>query len=512
MSAEGAVVVAVDQGSGGTKALALTLDGDIVGSGTVALAEQRPRPGWVEQNPLEIKQSVRTAVAQCLTGIEPSRVATVGLSNQRESLVLWERATGRPVAPLVSWQDGRTRELCERLRHDGVADLVERVSGLPLDPMFSALKARWLLDTHDPDRSRSRRGELCLGTVDSWLLSTPGRHVVEIGNASRTQLLDLSTGTWSAELLEIFAVPASVLPNVLASDGDDAAASALADLPNGVPVGAVLGDSHAALFGAGVRGPGPMKATYGTGSSVMTLSGRAEQPEQPAASGLCRTIAWQCHRPDGSLPAPSPALEGNIRATGATLVWLARLLSTTPAGIAALAEGTDSGGLDLVPAFGGLGAPWWDSAATGLLSGLSLSTGPQHLARAALESIALQVTDVVAAVRDAGADVTELLTDGGASSNDTLMQLQADLAATVVRRSTVANLSALGAAHLAGLSVGVWDEAALTAQARPRDRFEPRLAAAERGDRLARWRAAVDRSRLAPSHTHSTAARSEETS
>jgi glycerol kinase len=257
-----------------------------------------------------------------------------------------------------------------------------------------------------------------------------------------------------------------------------------------------------------------MKATYGTGSSVMTLSrqGQSRRLGHRESSGLCRTIAWQRHRPDGSPAGPSPALEGNIRATGATLVWLARLLSTTPAGIAELAEGTDSGGLDLVPAFGGLGAPWWDSGATGLLSGLSLSAGPQHLARAALESIALQVTDVVSAARGAGAEITELLTDGGASSNDTLMQLQADLAATVVRRSTVANLSALGAAHLAGLTAGVWDEAELASQARPRDRFEPGLAAADRAERLGRWHAAVARSRADPSHTHSPAGRSEETS
>ena len=490
------IVIAVDQGSSSTKALAVGAGGAVLGVGSVAVGESHPQPGWVEQDAGEITASLAAAVAGCLAGLDPQRVVAIGLSTQRESVVLWDRTTGVPVAPLVSWQDGRARELGERIRAGGSADLVERISGLPLDPMFSALKAAWLLDRYDPHRTRSRRGDLCLGTVDSWLTSTPEQHLIEIGHASRTQLLDLGTGQWSPELLEVFGVPEAVLPTVVASDGPFPALGArgpigaLGPIGPGVPTCAVLGDSHAALFGSGVRGPGPVKATYGTGSSVMTLVDAADVE----APGLGRTIAWQRGL---ERAGPAYALEGNIRATGATLMWLGRLLGATPDALAGLADGAESGGVCLVPAFGGLGAPWWDPAATGLLTGLTLATGPAQLARAALESIALQVNDVVRAAQAGGAEVTRLLADGGASSNDTLMQLQADLTAVPVERSTVANLSALGAAHLAGLAAGVWDDDTLAGRAHARDVFAPQLAAAARTEHLERWHHAVTQARTA---------------
>ncbi len=483
---DAAVVVTVDQGSSGTKAQALDASGRIVGHGFAPVAEDHPRPGWVEQDPMEIWHSVQSAVASALDGHDPRGVASYALTNQRESLVLWERASGVPVCPMVSWQDRRSESLAGRIAATGVADSVRRISGLPLDPMFSALKASWLLDTHDPDRVRSRRGELCLGTVDSWLLSRfGGEHVIEIGNASRTQLLDLGTGQWSSELLDIFDVPIGLLPRVVASDGPFPTVSGLGTIPDGVPVGAVLGDSHAAVYGHGIRTSGALKATYGTGSSVMGLVD--SRPLQD--HGMCTTIAWSTQGSD----TPTYAIEGNIRASGATLTWLGRLLGRTPQELADLADRHGSEGVHLVPAFNGLGAPWWDVEATGTVTGLSLGAGPGQVARAALESIAFQVADVVAAAGRAGAPASRLLADGGASTNTTLMQLQADLVGVSVERTLSADLSALGVGRFAGTSAGMWDDASLDPL--EHDTFEPSWSDADRLLRMSAWHDALRRAR-----------------
>jgi glycerol kinase len=479
------VVLAVDQGSSSTKVVAVDAGGAVVARASVAVGEQHPRPGWVEQDPDELRSSVHRAIDACLAQLGGLSVAGIGLSNQRESIVLWERTTGRPVAPLVSWQDSRAVSIVDKIAADGGREDVHRISGLPLDPMFSAAKAAWLLDEHDPDRARARRGELCLGTVDSWLTSTAGEHVIEAGNASRTQLLDVRTGQWSTELLDVFGVPLAVLPDVRASAGRfprslDVDGSA-------VPVVAVLGDSHAALFGHGVRSPGTVKATYGTGSSLMTL---LEAPPVSTA-GLCLTIAWQL----AGGAAPQPALEGNIRASGATLAWSGRLFGITPQEVADLADGASSEGVHLVPGFGGLGAPWWDAAATGLIDGLTLGSSREQVCRAALEAVAFQVMDLVDAARACGAAPTTLLADGGASVNDTLMQLQADLAGITVSRSPASEMSAIGAAHLAGLQAGLWDEDVLRARREAQRTFEPTLPAAERSTRRDAWHAAVARAR-----------------
>lgn len=386
------LILAIDQGSSATKAMLVAPDGAIVASATAAVEHAFPRAGWVEQSPTELVDSVRTAVAACLDRGPVGTVVGVGLSNQRESLVLWERATGEPVLPLISWQDQRTVDLCETLLRRGHGAEVRRRSGLPLDPMFSATKARWLLDAADPDRSRSRRGELCLGTVDSWLLAQfGGDHVIEVGNASRTQLLNIARRDWDPALLELFAIPPEVLPRVVASSGPFPAVRGLPPLLDGTPVTGVLGDSHAALFAHARRQPGQVKVTYGTGSSVLSLCPPGADPPE----GLCLTVAWD----DGE---PAYALEGNIRATGATIAWLARMTGTDPASLAALAAAATSDGVRIVPAFNGLGAPYWDPDAVGLISGLTLGTGLAQIARAALESVAFQVEDVVAAVDAAG--------------------------------------------------------------------------------------------------------------
>jgi glycerol kinase len=493
MTAAGPLVLAIDQGTSSSKALLVDQAGVIVSSAAAPLGLSFPRPGWVEQDADEIVASVRSAVAACTAGVDPTRIAAVGLSNQRESLVLWERRTGRPLAPVISWQDQRTVEVCADLVAGGHADLVRDRSGLPLDPMFSATKAGWLLDAVDPDRSRSRSGELCLGTVDSYLiarLTGSTEPLVEVGNASRTQLMNIDVRGWDADLLDLFRVPIQVLGRITPSVGPFPAIRGLSPVPDGTPLAAVLGDSHAALFAHAGWQPGTVKATYGTGSSVMGLC----PPDVLPDTGLCLTVAWD----DG---VPAYAAEGNIRSSGATLGWLARLAGSTPAALAELAADADSAGVHLVPAFSGLGAPWWDGAATGLLAGLTFGAELPQLARAALESVAFQVEDVVAAVSGSVHPVGTLLADGGASHNDVLMQLQADLSGRSVQASADPDLSPLGAAHLAATAVGLLGRHDLSALPRARRTFEPGTTAEQRARRQAGWHEAVARSRWRPSAT-----------
>ncbi|MEZ7130238.1 FGGY family carbohydrate kinase [Nonomuraea sp. AD125B] len=472
------LILAIDQGTSSTKALLVDEDGRVVSRAAVPLAEVQPRPGWVEQDPAELWQSVRRAVAACVAPEHAHRVAGVGISNQRESLVLWDRRTGEPAGPLLSWQDQRTADRCHELA--GSAELVRSVSGLPLDPMFSALKARWLLDTY------GRRG-LCLGTIDSWLLSRfGGEHVIEVGNASRTQLLDIGTGQWDERLLELFGVPAEVLPRVTASTGPFPGVRDLAPLPDGTPVLAVLGDSHAAMFAHAGWRPGVVKATYGTGSSVMAVGGGD-------APGLCRSIAWDLG--DG----PVPAVEGNIRATGRVISWLADLLDAPAETLLAEAEDADTGGTHFVPAFGGLGAPWWDPDATPVITGFSLGTRRAQLVAAALEAVAFQVEDVVAAVEAATGRVRVLMADGGLTRSARLMRLQADLSGRIVARSGEHDLSALGAADAAGLAAKLWTLDRLEARHRPADTYRPAIDEAGRARRKAAWHAAVRQAR--PEHS-----------
>ncbi|MFE2065596.1 FGGY family carbohydrate kinase [Streptomyces sp. NPDC059467] len=481
------LLLAVDQGTSATKALLVRADGAVVASASAPLAIGHPRPGWAEQSPDDIWDSVLTAVATCLAGHDPGLVAGVGLTNQRESCLLWERATGRPLGPVIGWQDRRTADRCATLLADGLGEHVRAVTGLPLDPMFSALKAQWLLDTHDPDRTRARRGELCLGTVDSWLLwrlGGGGDHLVELGNAARTQLLDVRRRDWDERLLDVFGVPREALPRITASTGPFPAVRGLPPLADGTPVLSVLGDSHAALFGHGVFLPGSVKVTYGTGSSVMGL---ISGPERAEGSPLCLTIAWD----DG---IPAYALEGNIRSSGATLRWLAGLFGVGEAELAGLAA-PDAAGVHLVPAFGGLAAPWWDNDATGLLSGLTFGTGLPQLARAALESVAYQIEDVVAGLDTANGRVTALLADGGATDNAALMQLQADVSGRIVRRPRDRDLSALGAARLAGCALGMFTRNGLAGQARAEEVYRPRLPEAERERGIRSWHEAVARAR-----------------
>ncbi|MFJ8791540.1 glycerol kinase [Streptomyces sp. NPDC102462] len=466
-------VLAVDQGTSSTKALLVDSTGRIVARGEAPLSQSHPAPGLVEQDALALLDSVRAAVAACLEGTDPRSVAGIGLSTQRESVVLWETATGRPVAPLVSWQDRRGTERAARLAGTPFADLVRRRTGLPLDPMFSALRMAALLDEHDPARQRAGRGELRLGTVDSWLVGAmTGAFVTEIGNASRTQLLDLNTGAFDDELLEAFGIPRRALADVVASTGPFGQTQGFAHLPDGIPVVAVLGDSHAALFAHAGWRPGVTKATYGTGSSVMTLAA------SPGAAGaICDTIAWSTGR-------TSYAQEANIRSSGRTLTWLADLLQAPVEQIVELAAGSSADGVTLVPAFGGVGAPWWDPRAQPLLAGFSLGTGRGQLARAALESVAHQVDDVLGVM----SGIERVMADGGLTRSTALMQLQADLSGVDVARTRHPDLSAAGVADLAGLVLGLWTTSDLEERAdRGLEVFTPAWSEDRRKAAAARW-------------------------
>jgi len=437
--ADQGVIVAIDQGTSATKAIAVDGGGHLLRSVTVPVGQSHPRPGWVEQDAAQILSSARQAVQQLVTQVQ-APVLGVGISSQRESALLWDVTTGQPLGPMLGWQDRRTSAAAAELAE--AADLVRQRSGLPLDPMFSALKLSWLLDQVDPDRSRSARGEIAAGTVDSWLVhALTGAHRIEIGNASRTQLLDLTTGTWDPELLDLFRIPAAVLPQVVAST----AASPPTDLPGRPAVHAVLGDSHSALYAHGVHAPGQVKVGYGTGSSVMGLTASAGH----APDGLVRTIAWQLGDAGHQL-----AFEGNILSTGGTIAWLSRLLDRPVEDLMARARAAEPGPVYLVPAFAGLGAPWWEPQARAVLVGFDLGTDAGVLARAGAEAIAHQVEDVLAAA-ESEHPVTEILADGEPAADDWLMQLQADISGRPVRRRAQPSLSAWGVALLAARQCGL---------------------------------------------------------
>ena len=479
------LVLGIDQGTSSTKCLLVDGSGAVVAQGQAGLAEQFPEPGWVEQDASELWASVRQAVAACVTPSLARSVVAVGLSTQRESCVAWDATSGEPLSPVLSWQDRRTSPLAREIGTQVAQDRVRALSGLPLDPMFSALKARWILDRIDPDRARSRCGTIRLGTIDSFLLSRfGGSPVVEAGNASRTQLLDIDMGRWSSELLDLFGVPVEALPEVVTSTGPFPAVRGLPPLPDGVPVHAVLADSHAALFGHGAHQPGDIKATQGTGSSVMGLL----RPGAALDPGLCKTIAW-------SIGGLVHAAEGNIRAAGSTLRWVAGLMGTSLDELAALAQDASAEGVCLVPGFNGLGAPWWDERAVGVLSHFTLGTSRAAIARAAFDSIAHQIADVVERVAPGQVGAGPLYVDGGPTRNDTLMQSEADLLGRPVWRSRTAELSALGVVHLAGLGAGVWTRDDLARRRADPDVFRPAMTPTERRVARERWRDAVRRSR-----------------
>jgi glycerol kinase len=495
MASEHGTILAIDQGTTNTKVLLVNPDGNVMARATRKLSLSFPQPAWVEQNATEIWQSVREAIDECLLAVDGLRPEAIAISNQRESVMAWERESGRPLSPVIGWQCRRTAYFCSQLRARGLETFLTERTGLGIDPLFSASKMNWMLNQIPDCRHRAELGEVCLGTIDSWVLwnLTGGRvHACDVTNASRTQLFDIHRLDWSEELLTLFDIPNVALPEVRPSRSDFGSSVAIGSLPAGVPILALIGDSHAALFGQAGFQPGSVKATYGTGSSLMTPTPTAILSQR----GLSTTIAWALDRAHIIY-----ALEGNISVSGAVVQWLGEFLGMEhPAeGVARLAERVDtSGGLYLVPAFVGLGAPYWNDEARGLISGITHSSTLAHLARAAVEAIAYQVRDVFDVMQsEAGADLTVLLADGGASRNMMLMQFQADILGRPLLQNTSADVSALGAVYLAGLGTGQWHSLDEIAQLpRPQTVFNPRMAAMDREALYAGWQTTVARALL----------------
>jgi len=486
-------ILALDQGTTSSRAILFDRDGVIVSLAQKEFRQIFPQPGWVEHDAQEI-WATQSAVAVEALGrahVPPGEVAAIGITNQRETTVVWDRETGRPVHNAIVWQDRRTAEFCDRLKADGHGPLITGKTGLVVDAYFSGSKIAWILDNVPGARTRANQGRLAFGTVDSWLvwnLTGGALHLTDVSNASRTMLFDIHTLAWDDELLEILGVPRSVLPEVRASSevyGRVTADPGLADLP----IAGIAGDQQAALFGQLCVSPGLTKNTYGTGCFLLQNTG-----EKPVASRnqLVSTVAWTVNG------RTEYALEGSVFIGGAVVQWLRDGLglirqSSDVERLATSVE--DNGGIYLVPAFAGLGAPHWDPYARGLIIGITRGTTAAHLARAAVESIAYQVADLLDAVqRDSGIPLAELRVDGGAASNDLLMQFQADLLSVPVVRPAVTETTALGAAYLAGLAVGFWTSPGDIAQQwRVDRRFDPALPAAKAEALRGRWREAVAR-------------------
>ena len=484
-------VLALDQGTTSSRAILFDARGRAAASAQRELTQHFPQPGWVEHDPDEIWRTQldcgRAALAEA--GIAPGDVAAIGITNQRETTVLWDRASGRPLAPAIVWQDRRTAGRCTELKAAGHEARFRARTGLLLDPYFSGTKLAWLLDAIPGARQRAERGDLAFGTIDSWLvwqLTGGRRHVSDASNASRTLLFDIRRGTWDDELLGVLDIPPALLPEVVPSSG--VIATCDRELFGAeIRIAGIAGDQQAATFGQACFAPGMAKNTYGTGCFMLMNTGSSATA---STRGLLTTVAWDN---GGGIVF---ALEGSVFMAGAITQWLRDGLGIIESAgdIEALAGSVpDSGGVVMVPAFSGLGAPWWDPGARGTLLGMTRGTSRAHIARAALDAIALQSADLAGAmIADSGIVLAELRVDGGAARNDLLMQLQADLLGVPVVRPEITETTALGAAYLAGIGVGLWaGEDEVAAQWRLERRFEPAIADAERAERSDRWRAAV---------------------
>jgi glycerol kinase len=487
-------ILALDQGTTSSRSILFDARGVPVATAQREFTQHFPRSGWVEHDAEEIWATQVATIAEVLARarVAPDAIAAIGITNQRETTVLWDRHSGRPVAPAIVWQDRRTADTCRQLHEAGHEPEVTQRTGLLLDPYFSGTKLAWLLDHVPGARARAERGELAFGTIDSWLtwkLTRGQQHVTDASNASRTLLLNLASGEWDEHMLSLLRVPRAVLPSVVASSL--ATSQPMADLGGKpVPIAGIAGDQQAALFGQACFEPGMAKNTYGTGCFLLLNTGGTPLV---SANRLLSTIAWRT-------TTLTYALEGAVFVGGAVVQWLRDglgLIASADEVEALAASVPDTGGVYLVPAFTGLGSPHWDAYARGAMLGLSRGTTRAHIARAALEAIAFQSAEVLLAMqRDAGQPLRELRVDGGATANNLLLQFQADLLGVPVVRPQVTETTALGAAYLAGLGVGFWSSAAdVAANWRADRRFEPSMSRDEAAARMARWAQAVDRSR-----------------
>ncbi len=481
-------VLAIDQGTTSSRGLVLAADGSVVGEHKVEFPQHFPRPGWVEHDLLEIWHSVLQAVARAVAQVpgEWGRIAAIGITNQRETVGLWTRASGAPVGRAIVWQCRRTAEVCRALDAEH-GPMIRRLSGLTVDPYFSGPKLRLLLD--EAERRGLGPDELCAGTVDTWLLwrlTAGAQYATDPTNASRTMLYDIDRRRWSEELLELMGIPAGLLADVKPSGARFGTTAGDRVIPAGIPIRAVMGDQQSALFGQGCVAPGQAKNTYGTGCFLLVNTG---DRRVDCSRGLLTTVACD------AAGDPCYALEGSVFVGGGAVQWLRDELGIIreSAQVEALARSVpDTGGVAFVPAFVGLGAPYWEPEARGAILGLSRGTGRAHIARAALEAIALQSAEVIEIMQQEGAPVKELRVDGGACVNDLLLQMQADYSGVTVVRSGEVEMTALGAAALAGMGEGLWERCRIRGRGRPGS-FAPASTAAQRDEKLAAWRRAVGR-------------------
>ncbi|MDO5542848.1 MAG: glycerol kinase GlpK [Acinetobacter sp.] len=488
-------LLALDQGTTSSRAIIFNEHGQVQATAQRETHIQTPHSGWVEQDAQEIWSNQIAVVQQALAtaGILAKDIRAIGVTNQRETTVVWDKRTGKPLAPAIIWQDRRAADWCHQLIQNHQMQLIQKKTGLRIDPYFSAGKLVWLLEHVDGLKALAQQGHVAFGTIDSWLiwnLTQGAEHVIEASNASRTMLMNLHRQTWDEELLELFQIPASVLPKIIASD------SYIADTATGllganIPITGILGDQQAALFGQSCFEVGTAKNTYGTGCFMLFNTGNQVQFSQ---NKLLTTLAWQCQNQTHF------ALEGSVFMAGAVVQWLRDGLGIIQksSDVEQLANSvTSSDGVVLVPAFTGLGAPHWDSEARALLCGMSRGTNKAHIARAALESIAFQVSDVLTAMQsDLDHPLKELRVDGGASQNDMLMQFQADILNVPVLRPKMLESTAWGAAAMAGLKAGVFSDLSEISASWQLDRvFEPQMNEAERAEHLARWQQALKRAK-----------------
>ncbi len=482
-------ILAIDQGTTNSKAVLISTAGDILARGASPVGIEHPQPGWVEQSPQRLWQSVQEAIATCLAAGPPVDILGVAISNQRESVTVWDAETGEPLGPVVSWQCRRSAPACADLVAAGHAPRVQALTGLPIDPMFPGPKMKWLLDRVPAGR------KVLLGTIDAWLIHcfTGGAvHACDAANAARSQLYDLNRQVWSDELCALFGVPKSTLPEVRDSAAHFGTTKNVPGLKDGIPIAAAIGDSHAALFGHGAFNPGDGKVTFGTGSSIMTTLPGFIAPER----GITTTIAWSI------AGKPTYAFEGNILVSAAALPWMADMLGLPDVqALTDLAATAEPHGPGFVPAFVGLGAPYWQSDARALFSGITFNTTRAQMARTVTDSMAFQVHDVFKAMSaQSPTPLGRLYADGGPSKNTFLMQCVADTLNHVITQCDAPEASALGAAYLAGLSLGVWpDLAAIAALPRAGNPITPR--AGDAADRLLVWQDAIYRSTVSPPST-----------
>jgi len=486
-------ILALDQGTTSSRAIVFDHHGRIRAVAQKEFEQIFPRPGWVEHDPDEIWSSQTGVAAEAIAraGLTAADIAAIGITNQRETAVVWDRASGRPIHNAIVWQDRRTAGLCDELKSGGHEALIRDKTGLVIDAYFSATKVRWILDNVDGARQRAEAGELAFGTVDSWLIwkLTGGRtHVTDVTNASRTMLYDIHAGAWDDELLKLLQVPRPLLPEVRSSS-EVYAETAEGLFARPIPIAGIAGDQQAALFGQMCTQRGMVKNTYGTGCFMLLNTGDEAVPSE---NRLVTTIAWERN---GRV---AYALEGSIFIAGAVVQWLRDGLGIirTSAEVEKLAASVeDNGGVYLVPAFAGLGAPHWDQYARGIVAGITRGTTAAHLARAALEGIAYQVADVLTAMQaDSGIEVSELRVDGGAAANDLLMQFQSDLLGAPVVRPQIVETTALGAAYLAGLAVGYWNDIEdVRAQWAEDRRFVPDMSPERVAELRAGWGRALER-------------------